>query len=145
MPMATRAFTRILLLTGVLFSFFGARAQLTLVKDISPGTDNLGSFPENFLVINNVAYFRALTSSDGEELWRSDGTAAGTVMVKNIYHTHPLQDSNPEYLTELNGSLYFTAKDAEFETELWVSDGTDAGTRIVKDIYPGSAGGGNPE
>ena len=71
----------------------------------------------------------------GDELWESDGTAAGTLMVDDI---DPGSDSSsPNYLTVVGGTLFFTANDGTTGKELWESDGTTAGTRIVKDINPG--------
>ena len=34
--------------------------------------------------VGDTLYFRANDSTNGEELWKSDGTSAGTVMVKDI-------------------------------------------------------------
>ncbi|WP_353743905.1 ELWxxDGT repeat protein, partial [Microcystis sp. LSC13-02] len=73
---------------------------------------------------------------DGRELWRSDGTAAGTVLVKDInpgfFSSYPLN------LTAVGNTLFFTAYDGVNGGELWKSDGTVAGTVLVKDISPGS-------
>jgi ELWxxDGT repeat protein len=69
---------------------------------------------------------------------KSDGTVAGTVLVKDVYPDTALgqlNSSNPSNLTNVNGTLYFTATDAVHGTELWKSDGTEAGTVLVKDIY----------
>jgi trimeric autotransporter adhesin len=86
-------------------------------------------------------YFAA-TAADGtaRELWKSNGTEAGTVMVKDI---KPGASSSPSYITNVNGTLYFAANDGVHGTELWKSDGTEAGTVMVKDINP--SGGSFPE
>ena len=34
--------------------------------------------------LNGTLYFSANDNAHGQELWKSDGTAAGTVMVKDI-------------------------------------------------------------
>ena len=52
-----------------------------------------------------------------EQLWKSNGTAAGTVMVKDI---NPIGSSHPRFLTYVNGALYFTANDGSNGWELWV-------------------------
>ena len=112
----------------------------TLVKDIRPGTG--GAFPRggNELVnVNGILYFTANNGSNGWELWRSDGTAAGTVLVKDIVAGSG--SSNPEHLINVNGKLFFTAETAATGRELWKSDGTAAGTVLVKDINPGTGYG----
>nr|WP_304608947.1 ELWxxDGT repeat protein [Planktothrix sp. FACHB-1365] len=75
-------------------------------------------------------------------MWKSDGTAAGTVLVKDI--SPSLSNSNPGNLTNINGTLYFQAYDGTNGTELWKSDGTAAGTVLVKDIWSGT-GNSNPD
>jgi trimeric autotransporter adhesin len=73
----------------------------------------------------------------GQELWFTDGTAAGTRMVKDILPGSG--NSQPRGLTEVAGRLYFTADDGVHGAELWTSDGTGAGTHMVQDINPGAA------
>ena len=71
-----------------------------------------------------MLYFEA-ASDLGAGFWKSDGTAAGTVMVyPNI--------GNLRYLTAVNGTLFFSAGDGTQGWELWKSDGTTAGTRLSK-------------
>src|SRR6185369_12657597 len=72
----------------------------------------------------------------GRELWRSDGTAVGTVRLAVIPGPVPL---NPElsHLTAAAGKLFFTADDGVHGAELWTSDGTAAGTVLVQDIFAG--------
>lgn len=71
---------------------------------------------------------------DGE-LWRSDGTEAGTWQVKDI---DPEGGSRPEELTAVGDQLLFTAFDPSAGREIWRSDGTEAGTVRVQDLVPGS-------
>jgi ELWxxDGT repeat protein len=123
----------------------GTDAGTVLVKDIFPGKDVDGfpndSSPYNFTVVNNTLFFTAYNDTYGSELWKSDGTTAGTVLVKDIYTG--TSGSNPSYLTAISGTLYFQAYDSTYGGELWKSNGTAAGTVLVKDIYPG-ASGSNP-
>ncbi len=72
------------------------------------------------------------------ELWKSDGTSAGTIMVKDI-NPGPA-NSGIGYLTNVNNVLFFVANDGINGSELWKSDGTAAGTAMVKDIRPGIMG-----
>jgi len=85
-----------------------------------------------FTNLNGILYFNAKTEASGNELWRSDGTADGTVMVKDIREGS--DKSDPLYLTNMNGTLYFRAKDTDYGAELWRSNGTAEGTEMVKDI-----------
>jgi len=100
------------------------------VKDINPGAN--GSIPGGFTVFNNAVYFSAFDGASGFELWKSDGTEAGTVRVKDI--NPGAGGSSPFGFTVLNNTLYFSADDGTNGFELWKSDGTEAGTVRVKDI-----------
>ena len=59
-----------------------------MVKDIYSGTDAWGDaasgYPSNLTVYNGSLYFSAMDAS-GMELWKTDGTESGTVMVMDIY------------------------------------------------------------
>jgi ELWxxDGT repeat protein len=116
----------------------GTAAGTRLVRDIKPGSssslDDSAGRPD-FTNVGGTLFFTAKDGSHGDELWRSDGTAAGTRLVRDI---NPGGDySFPEALTNLGGTLYFSADDGTHGQELWRSDGTVAGTRLVRDINPG--------
>ena len=108
-----------------------------LVKDIIPGGGDSCYAGCDYIELTNVngtLFFRADDGVYGEELWVSDGTPDGTVMVKDI---NPGWDSSyPDELTNVNGMLFFSAQ-GDFGESLWKSDGTAEGTVLVKDIYPG--------
>jgi ELWxxDGT repeat protein len=115
-------------------------AQPTLVKDIAPGSVSSFLTSGNPLVdVNGTLFFRAHDVVHGFELWKSDGTADGTVLVKDIgpgVNTAPYLI--PQFLTNVHGTLFFIMDDGVYGLELWKSDGTEAGTVLVKDINPGS-------
>ncbi|MCW8922810.1 MAG: hypothetical protein OQK69_04155, partial [Gammaproteobacteria bacterium] len=94
------------------------------------------SYPTNITDVNGIAFFTQYNQFSGTELWKSDGTEAGTVLVKDIYVGS--YSSSPYELTNVNGTVFFTAKTTGEGYELWKSDGTEAGTVLVKDIEPGS-------
>ena len=77
----------------------------------------------------------------GAELFKSDGTENGTVLVKDINpgsgHSYPYS------FTILNNELYFIANNGVNGQELWKTDGTENGTMMVIDLYPGITGGIN--
>jgi len=109
----------------------------SIIKDINLGP--VGSAPD-FMVRGGagVNYFVANAGETGVELWKTNGTEAGTVLVKDI---NPfINFSNPTNLTLFNNVLYFFADDHEHGRELWRSDGTAAGTWMVKDINVGVGG-----
>jgi ELWxxDGT repeat protein len=131
-----------------------------VVKDINPtGSSRPGSNrprprspwpgshedPYSVIVLNGILYFSATDGTSGLELWRTDGTAAGTLRVKNINTTPREEDpsrdrpSNIQSLTRFEGKLFFSADDGLSGAELWQSDGTEAGTRRVKDVMRGES------
>lgn len=83
---------------------------------------------------NGNVYFSA-TGTGGTEIWVTDGTEAGTYMLKDI---HPSGSSFPSNFIVFNGELYFTANDGANGRELWKTNGSVIGTVLVKDIYSGS-------
>ena len=107
-----------------------------LVKDINPG--GAGSTPTGLTVFEDKLYFQAWdgsipaendSSKAGNELWVSDGTEAGTSMVKNILDGH----SYPQNLTVFNDSLYFTVSSNGLEEgTLYKTQGTADSTEFVK-------------
>jgi ELWxxDGT repeat protein len=114
------------------------------VKDIRPGVP--GSLPDRLVAVNGTLFFTATDGVTGFELWKSDGTEAGTVRVKDIW---PGSDGSfPLFvgaLVDLNGTLFFAADDGVTGVELWKSDGTEAGTARVKDIVPNPGGSSGPQ
>ena len=117
-------------------------APPVLVKDIWPGgTYNLRELTD----VNGTLFFAANDGANGRELWKSDGTEVGTVMVKNIDPRPWVQNaknpgymevgsSRPDKLTNVNGTLFFLAENGVNERSLWKSDGTEDGTALIKDI-----------
>ncbi|HWB61893.1 MAG TPA: ELWxxDGT repeat protein [Chitinophagales bacterium] len=123
------------------FVVITCRAQI-MVKDINIGEG--GSNPEGFARINNTTLFIATDGLNGYELWKTDGTEKGTMMVHN---TGPGPASGCRYAEEINATssklvalgnqVLFFANDGQHGFELWRSDGTEFGTYLVKDIYTG--------
>src|SRR5207253_943002 len=88
--------------------------------------------------VNGTLYFSALRRTSGDPvrgIWKSDGTAAGTTLVKEI--EPGVGGESPRYqLMGVNNTLYFVARESATGMEVWKSDGSPAGTTILKDINP---------
>jgi len=114
----------------------GTAGGTVLVKDINqvvvPNVGTLSSEAQLLVVSGNKLFFAADDGIHGSELWMSDGTGSGTVLVEDI--NPGLAASLPGELVDLGGVIYFSADDGVAGDELWRSDGTAAGTYMVKDI-----------
>lgn len=120
----------------------GTEAGTFMVKDIAPARGpNPSSDPQHLTLVGDILFFVVNDARHGAELWRSDGTDPGTVLVKDIFSGRA--SSNPSELCACNGYLFFQAEDPEHGVELWVSDGTSDGTQILLDCIPGPESG-NP-
>jgi ELWxxDGT repeat protein len=77
-----------------------------MVRDIFAGS--APSRPEELAGLGDTLFFQARDGA-GFELWRSDGTAAGTVLVKDIDPDPGHGGSEPSELTAIGGMLFFAA------------------------------------
>lgn len=99
----------------------------------------------NFYNLYNAAgtlFFEAYTPSNGFELWKSNGSSAGTVMVKDIFPG--IYSSFPYFFTKFENGILFASRDEAHGYELRKSDGTGDGTQLVKNINQASTGGSTP-
>ncbi|MCA8974102.1 MAG: hypothetical protein KDC98_05235, partial [Planctomycetes bacterium] len=110
----------------------GTAAGTQMLLDVFGGGS--GSGPHDLVAWNGEVWFVASDAS-ATRLYRSNGTAAGTVVVDSAAGPRW-----PEKLTAAGNHLYFSARDvgAAAGWEPWVTDGTPAGTHMVQDIWPGS-------
>jgi len=125
---------------ALVFDSAGATFPVTVDPFVStvlhrfPGYDS--SSPSGFTQFSgSIFVFAADDGRHGRELWKSDGTAAGTAMVKDILPGE--RNSSPGILAVVSGTVFFTADDDTHGNELWKSDLTEVGTVLVKDINPG--------
>ena len=70
------------------------------------------------------------------QLWKSDGTADGTVLIKS-FGSRAFNDLGN--LVPLGDRIVFAVDDGSHGFEPWVSDGTPEGTKMLRDISTGSA------
>jgi ELWxxDGT repeat protein len=93
------------------------------------------SLPQNLVPFGGFVYFTANDGVHGRELWRTDGTSAGTTLVADI--APGSADSDPQWLTPVGAWLYFSAFRPDVGVELWRTNGTV--TELVADIRTGTA------
>ena len=105
-----------------------------------PSTNSLNSLgtlnsSEFFPFNNKVIYGAYASSQSNQELYISDGTVAGTSLIKDI-NTGAVS-SDPSDFASMGSNVYFSAITAANGRELWKTDGTSVGTSLVKDINAG--------
>lgn len=134
-PFSTGPITRLaganFYLAGGLWRFDDTPESVRLLWSASPAT-----VFAPLVTTRGLFFFAASTSAAGKELWRSDGSADGTHIVKDI--ASGTASSDPTSLTPAGNYLFFIASNAANGTELWRTDGTEAGTILLKDIRDGA-------
>src|SRR5262249_58032778 len=81
-----------------------------------PGSGS--SLPNHLTAVGGTLFFSAFDPAHGIELWKSDGTAAGTVLAADInLGSH---GSYPSDLAFVNGALFFSADDGQNGREPWI-------------------------
>ena len=97
-------------------------SEISLVKLMEPNA----YFASKLINVNGSLFFTLRHfENKTTSLWKSDGTADGTVLLKKIPNNHP--DGFFKSLTHLNSTIFFTSSN-----ELWKSDGTADGTVLVQ-------------
>ena len=124
------------LLSGACVQLFASEASPpVLVKDINIAAATTGFQPSALCRLGPWTLFQAHDPQHGYELWRSDGTAAGTSLLLDI--APGTRSSSPGNLEVFGAKAYFVANDGVHGAELWSTDGTASGTTMVADLYPG--------
>ena len=103
-----------------------------MVKDTYTGPSTSSYYgPDDLTATGNTLFYVGFDLTNGYALWRSDGTTAGTVMVKDL-NTSSIYNG-PYDLTAVGNTLFFVGYDSTNRNALWKSDGTIASTVMVKD------------
>ncbi len=128
-----------------LFQSDGTAAGTKLLKRVNPSGDMIpypGGGPAP-AVAGGLYYFWASDGTGpgghGFELWKTNGTTAGTKLVKDI--SPGTADTQVAWMKAVGTKVYFSAADASHGYELWVTDGTGSGTKLLRDIWPGPLSG----
>lgn len=135
---------------SMLFRTDGTASGTALFQDI-PITIVMGSNPTDFIVYNNLLYYSAGNDNGqfGKELWRTDGTVAGTELVADIFPnniTNSSKGSSPAHFIIFNNELYFRAKGFDIASNQSIGNeffkyNSNDGVVLVKDFYPGALSG----
>jgi ELWxxDGT repeat protein len=109
-----------------------------MVCDIAPGTASTAS--TNLTNYKGELYFAANDGLSGSELWRTDGTSSGTILICDIQNGPASSFPSFSDFSQVGDILYMVANDGIHGAELWRTDGTSTGTSLVCDIASGPAG-----
>lgn len=76
----------ILIAIAILINVCSSQAQVYLVKDINTAPSHMraeNNYTNEFCPCGDYLFFPAKTDK-GNELWRTDGTSSGTILLKDI-------------------------------------------------------------
>ncbi|QDV40809.1 PA14 domain protein [Stieleria neptunia] len=120
----------------------GSEAGTMMVKDLAIDTSDpldpdpsISSYPTYLTNVDGVLFFVAEDPVDGVELFRSDGTSAGTLQVADL---HPSGSSYPDDLTAFDGHVFFSADDGVTGRQLFKSQVATGTTTMVANTAGGS-------
>lgn len=105
----------------------GTETGTQILKDLESGYSN----PFDFVKIDNTNFYFKTYNGNVTNIYKSDGTTAGTVPI--------VGDVTGEHMVVVNNMLFFVKRDATNGTELWKYEAGVAS--IVKNINSGSANG----
>jgi len=126
----------------IMFAGVAHTNGVTITDGTPAGTKELRQFKSttssNMVNYKNEVYFMSDTSAASNfELWKTNGTTAGTVKVKEINPGNAPAISFDQRMAANSKYLFFFANDGIHGEEIWRTDGTQAGTVMVKDLRSG--------
>jgi ELWxxDGT repeat protein len=123
-----------------------SREEIWSSDGTSRGTSPVYRLAPDQVLVPGISYYSYATiptgflfivfdETYGQEPWFTDGTSAGTHVLRDIV-TFP-DSSDPQGLMPLGNEVFFFARDRTRGYELWKSDGTGEGTRLAAELTPG--------
>jgi trimeric autotransporter adhesin len=116
-----------------LFKIIGTSPPVLIKEFMNGSQDDDAIYMEK--TANGTIYMSIEDETNGHEIWKSDGTTVGAVLVKNIENNN--LGSFPKDLVAINNQVIFFAKTQIDGYEPWITDGTNAGTVQIKNIQQG--------
>ena len=110
----------------------GTTSGTQLVKQFNFSFNN--SAPADYHAFNGEVYFNASPGTSNSQLWKTDGTSAGSLLLGTY-------SVGVRGFITLGNKILFVAGSSTTGAELWQTDGTFAGTSLLKEINPGPADG----
>ncbi|HET9228818.1 MAG TPA: ELWxxDGT repeat protein, partial [Thermoanaerobaculia bacterium] len=106
-------------------------SELRVTGDLAKGSTLLALFdafdrPKALTAAEGRLFF--IAKAQGDELWASDGTPAGTRAVTDLAPAEPF-NRHASAIKPAGRRAYFVADDVIHGREIWISDGTPQGTR----------------
>ncbi|MEA2488712.1 MAG: hypothetical protein QOH21_504 [Acidobacteriota bacterium] len=120
-----------------LWRLSGAAGEATLVKHFADGTlaGNLNFAHPIASAGGRLLFHWRQDSAHMNQLWATDGTSEGTVMLREFATG---SDDSFTDLVSLGAQVVFGVNDGIHGVEPWVSDGTEEGTLLLRDIHGAS-------
>jgi trimeric autotransporter adhesin len=96
------------------------------------------ALPQEVTLAGSQVFFSMDDGVHGRELWKTDGTPAGTALFKDLLPGP--SGSNPQhfYFLPAQNRMLFSADGAWSGKELWETDGSSQGTVLLQDLLPGA-------
>jgi ELWxxDGT repeat protein len=116
----------------------GSAEGTSLFLDFFPVSEPSGTYDQPYAslaAVDHALYFALDTIDAGTQLWTSDGTAAGTTMLR-AFDSGQYYDV-PGMFTAVGDHVIFSAGDTQYGQGVWATDGTPSGTVLLTDINMG--------
>jgi len=121
----------------------GTLAGTLLTKDVAADSrDATFTGTEDYAAAHDGSYYFVLPWSDDtgtSQLWKSDGTPLGTVLVRDVADFDPPFGGGFQWVGSGGSFLWFSLYYASGNWEPFRTDGTPAGTIFVQELNPGTA------
>jgi ELWxxDGT repeat protein len=123
----------------------GTSGGTVLVKDVRTGTgsgmDSYYGSPSELIAVGDTIYFVGDDGVSGKQIWKSNGTATGTVPVQEVFNAAGQAAPKPTGLVSFSGRAFFRMTRDGYGTEWWSTNGSSIDATPAADVYPGATSG----